>query len=551
MRAEHAGLLTEAVMESCAGIPRARRREWVIQLAERYDDVKRRAERGSRASGTWFTPAGAVGTLLDGCMPRRARTGWTLCDPACGTGHVLAGAAARLGAAGWTGARIARALHGMDIDPLAVAIARVRMTVAFGGGVAAWSAAIQCGDALEAGAWDGRVFDAVAGNPPFLGQLAQNSARTAAERASRAARFGGAVRRYADEASAFLLLGCELAPRGTVALVQPLAALATADSQPVRERCERTHALRAVAVLAARTFGADVRTCIVTLSSGRGAGRVRVRTEGGADAAVAAGRTRGGRWGAALAASRGVPDPGLGTDAATIGTIAGATSDFRQHYYGLRGRVGDAVGPRPATGERSLVTAGAIGVAHCGWGGSPATIHGRAFARPVVRPRELSADRVLGPWARDRGGRKVLVAPQKPVIAAWVDDRGMALPSVPVVTVRPHAARDAWLVGAALLAPPVAAEAWWRHGGSGLSAGALRVSARQLLALPLPTDPAAWRQGAELLKRWQRDGRGAARGVTAIAAEFAAVMCQAHGLAGARAARVASWWLRAAGIDAR
>ena len=551
MRAEHAGLLTEAVMESCAGIPRVRRREWVIQLAERYDDVKRRAERGSRASGTWFTPAGAVGTLLDGCMPRRARAGWALCDPACGTGHVLAGAAARLGTAGWTGARIARALHGMDIDPLAVAIARVRMAVAFGGGVGAWSASIRCGDALESGAWDGLAFDAVAGNPPFLGQLARDSARSVTERASRAARFGGAVRRYADEASAFLLLACELAPRGMVALVQPLAALATADGQPVRERCERTHALRAVSVLAARTFGADVRTCIVTLSSGRGAGTVRVRTEGGADAAVAAGRTRGGRWGAALAASRGVPDPGLGTAAATLGTIADATSDFRQHYYGLRGRVREAAGTRPAPGERRLVTAGAIGVARCGWGDAPATIHGRAFVRPVVRPRELAADRVLGPWARDRGGRKVLVAPQKPVIAAWVDDRGTALPSVPVVTVRPRAVQDAWLLGAALLAPPVAAEAWWRHGGSGLSAGALRVSARQLLALPLPTDRAHWRQGAELLERWQRGGRGTAGGPAAIAAEFAAVMCRAYGMTGTRADQVASWWLRTAGIDAR
>ena len=551
MRAEHAGLLTEAVMESCGAVPRAMRGERATLLAERYEDVKRRAERGARASGTWFTPPGAVGSLLDACMPRAPRSGWTLCDPACGTGHVLAGAAARLAAAGWAGSRLARALHGMDVDPLAVAIARVRMAFAFGGGIAAWSGAIRCGDALAPGAWEERTFDAVAGNPPFLGQLARDSARTADERASREARFGGAVRRYADEASAFMLLACELAPRGAVALVQPLAALATADGQPVRERCESTHALRAVTVLAPRTFGADVRTCIMALGTGRGPDTVRVRADAGEEVSVAARRTRGGRWGAALAASRDVPDPGLPAHADAIGTIAEATSDFRQHYYGLRDRVHEAAGPRPAAGDRMLVTVGAIGAARCGWGDAPATIHGRAIARPVVRPRELATDRVLGPWARDRGGRKVLVAPQKPVIAAWVDDRGRALPSVPVVTVRPRAAMDVWMVGAALLAPPVAAEAWWRHGGSGLSAGALRVSARQLMALPLPTDRRAWRAGAKMLERWQRGGHGATGRRDAIAAEFADVMCRAHGLRGPGATRISAWWLRTAGIASR
>jgi hypothetical protein len=545
MRAEHAGLLTEAVLASCMGAPRARRASRARGLADGYEAVKRRAERGGRESGTWFTPPGTVGSLLDACMPRTLPARWTLCDPACGTGHVLAGAAARLAARGWAPARIARALRGMDIDPLAVAIARVRLALAFGGGVAAWSRAVRCGDALAAGAWDGLEFGAVAGNPPFLGQLARSSARTPAERAARAGRFGGSVRRYADEASAFLALACELAPRGRVAMVQPLAALSTADGQPVRERCESTHALRSVEVLGARTFGADVRTCIVGLDGGRRAARVRVRAEDGTAIGLAAGRAAGGRWGAALAAARGVPDPGPSAGRATLASIADATSDFRQHYYGLRGKVREAPARGAGRGERMLVTAGTIGVAACAWGAAPATIHGRTFARPSVRASDLARDRVLGPWARARAGRKVLVAPQKPVLAAWVDDRGRALPSVPVVTVRPHRARDAWLVGAAILAPPVAAEAWWRHAGSGLSAGALRVSARQLLGLPLPADRAAWRRGAALLARWQRTPSAAA------ARAFAETMCRAHGVTGADARAVGGWWLRTARLDAR
>jgi hypothetical protein len=100
-------------------------------------------------------------------------------------------------------------------------------------------------------------------------------------------------------------------------------------------------------------------------------------------------------------------------------------------------------------------------------------------------------------------------------------------------------------VGAAILAPPVAAEAWWRHAGSGLSAGALRVSARQLLGLPLPADRAAWRRGAALLARWQRTPSAA------TARAFAETMCRAHGVTGADARAVGGWWLRAARLDAR
>jgi hypothetical protein len=540
-RPEDADLVDEALLGSCMEVPRAGRHAWVETLAARFEGVRRAVGEGGggRRTGAWFTGPREVGLVLDRAMPSEPDAGWTACDPACGTGHVLAGAAERLREHGWTGARIARALHGMDVDPMSAAIARVRMAVRFGGGLAAWRRAIRVGDALAEGAWPGARFDAVIGNPPFLGQLSARSARTSAERQARRDRFGGAVTRYADESAAFLLLGAELAPVGCVALVQPCSVLSAGDAQAVREACMSRHALCEVALLPARAFGAAVRTCIVVLRAGR-MHRVTVRDEAGHVRPVPARRLRGGRWGAAMASARGVPDNGTAAGTSLLESMAAFDADFRQHYYGLRGRVHEARTAAPRSGERMLVTSGSIGPALNTWGNRPTRIHGVDVRRPVVRTAELAPDPVMGPWIAARSGPKVLVAMQTGVPEAWVDGDGRALPSVPVVTVRPaRGARMAtWKVGAAIMSPWVAAEAWWRHGGSGMSPGALRLAARDLAAMPAPADARAWERGARALRRWQ------ARPESADARRaFAEAMCDAYRVArGARRRSLVEWW---------
>lgn len=548
-RPEHADLVDEALLGSCMGVPAARRDDWVEILAARYEGVRRAVGEGGggRRTGAWFTGPREVALLLDRAMPAAPGARWRACDPACGTGHVLAAAAERLTARGWAGARIARALHGMDVDPVAVAIARVRMAVRFGGGLAAWRRSVRVGDALAADAWPAARFDAVVGNPPFLGQLSARSARSEGERNARRARFGGAVTRYADESAAFLLLGTELAPRGCVALVQPCSVLAAADARGVREACAATHALQEVAMLPARAFGAAVRTCVVTLRAGR-AGRAVARDEAGHAHAVPAGRLRCGRWGAALATVRGVPAvTPAAAGAATLGSLGAFDADFRQHYYGLKGRVRDARGARPGRGEHALVTSGAIGPGSLAWGARPTRIHGADFLRPVVHARDLARDPVMGPWRAARAAPKVLVAMQTGVPEAWVDVRGQVLPSVPVVSVRPTRAGDLWKLAAAIMAPTTAAEAWWRHGGSGMSPGALRLSARDLAAMPAPRDARAWARGARAMHAWQR--RPAS---PAARQAFAVSMCDAYGVpAGARRDELVGWWIAAIARAAR
>jgi hypothetical protein len=540
-RTEHADLVDEALLGSCTDVPRGDRHAWVETLATRFDGVRRAAGEGGggRKTGAWFTGPREVGLILDRAMPAAPGARWTACDPACGTGHVLAGAAERLRALGWTGARIARALHGMDVDPMSVAIARVRMAVRFGGSLAAWRHAIRVGDALAEGAWQGATFDAVIGNPPFLGQLSARSARTSAERQARRDRFGGAVTRYADESAAFLLLGTELAPGGCVVLVQPCSVLAAGDAQPVREACTARHALHEVCILPARAFGAAVRTCIVSLRAGR-AMRARVRDETGRACPVPARRLRGGRWSAAVASVRGVPDNGNSAGTPLLGSMASFDADFRQHYYGLRGRVHAAHGGMPGRGERMLVTSGSIGPATNAWGDRPTRIHGVDVRRPVVREAELAPDPVMGPWLAARSGPKVLVAMQTGVPEAWVDAEGRALPSVPVVAVR--AARGArmatWKIGAAIMSPWIAAEAWWRHGGSGMSPGALRLAARDLAAMPAPADTHAWDRGARALRAWHARPASAAARRT-----FAEAMCDAYRVPPGPGRRMlVEWW---------
>jgi hypothetical protein len=105
---------------------------------------------------------------------------------------------------------------------------------------------------------------------------------------------------------------------------------------------------------------------------------------------------------------------------------------------------------------------------------------------------------------------KVLVATQTRVVEAAADPDGRFLPLTPVLSVEPLAPADVWRVAAALTAPQVTAWALRHHGGSALSADAVKLSARQILDAPLPTDPDAWSEAARRLRAGDIAGCGAA-----------------------------------------
>ncbi|GAB2981843.1 HsdM family class I SAM-dependent methyltransferase [Nocardioides montaniterrae] len=450
-----------------------------------------------RRKGAFYTPPDLVGWVLDHALPAG---GGRVLDPACGTGHFLVAAAERLGA---------RAVWGSDLDESAVAIARQRLraldpTLT----EAELRNRVRYADGLTA--WAGETFDAVVGNPPFLGQLRRATAGAS-----------GGIAAYTDTSAAFLHASLSLArDGGVVALVQPLSVLAARDAGPVRAAVARAGDVESFWCSAEPVFAdTTVLTCVPV---------VRVGAVSALDPD---------EWGSLAAPAFGVPLARLSRAGGVVGDLAACTADFRDQYYGLVPHVRDAVsGLRD--GEVRLVTSGLIEPLESRWGVAPTRFARRTYAAPAVRPADLPPK--LAAWAQQRLVPKLLVAGQGRVIEALVDPAGELLPSVPVVSVVPHDPADVWRLAAVLCAPPVVAYAAARYLGTGLSAGSVKVSAKQLAALPLPLDRAAWDEGARLVACMHaRSGPG----LLACMQASAEVMTAAYGIDDPA---LTTWWLERA-----
>ena len=94
-------------------------------------------------------------------------------------------------------------------------------------------------------------------------------------------------------------------------------------------------------------------------------------------------------------------------------------------------------------------------------------------------------------------------------------------------------------LAAALASPPVSANALRRHAGAALSSDAIKLSAKQVLDVTLPTDAPAWHEGVGHL-------RAAAAAATGERAgdwrdelyAFGSAMCRAYAVGD----EVLEWW---------
>jgi len=118
-----------------------------------------------RAPGAVDTPPALAKRLVARTLAPllRERREPSVLDPACGAGQLLVCAYDRL--APRMGPRAIRCLHGIDIDPEAVAAARAALRTRCGDARAA-AQAIRCADALSGPVR--RRFDAVLANPPWV-----------------------------------------------------------------------------------------------------------------------------------------------------------------------------------------------------------------------------------------------------------------------------------------------------------------------------------------------------------------------------------------------
>ena len=420
-----------------------------------------------RARGAFYTPSDVAARLVGWAVEGLDRP--VVLDPACGGGAFLLEAA-----------RHTDRLIAIDIDPLAVAVTEAAVLLATG-----TRPQVHVRDALL-DAWP--AADVVVGNPPFLGQLRVDTARTPA----RAEALGAAG--YVDDAALFLLAAARHAPR--VALLQPESIVSVAAAAAIR--AELGPRVERIWVPDRPLFDASVRVVGIVLRDGaRG---------------VAS-------WSSVLADARGIPPVSL-VGHGTLGDGAEVTAGFRDEYYGLAELVAEA-GP----GAAPLITSGLIDPGTCRWGRAPARYGRRTWEAPAVDLAGLSAS-PLAAWGQRQLVPKVLVATQTRVIEAVADELGEWLPCTPVLTVIPRSL-DLWHVLAALLAPAASAWALRTAGGAALSADAVKLSATQLRALPLPAPGADWDAAADAVRRGDLRAAGAAT-------------CRAHGLDDGDA--LLDWW---------
>jgi SAM-dependent methyltransferase len=539
------------------------------------------------AQGAHYTPEPLVswvfGTALDSTLHsmRCEATGArglpgervpTVLDPACGAGNFLVEAARRLAALGWPMATVlAHGVFGVDIDARAIELCRGRLLELCPNGTSSEECArvelalrrhVVVGDSLDegpvaalrpAGAEIGG-FDLVVGNPPFLNRLERATALEKRRVEALRRRHPGALGRYADAACAFLLDGVEaLHPGGAVAFVMPQSFLSAAEAGATRARLLERGELTAIWSCDERLFSeAQVAVCAVCLRRNNEARGQPIARAFGADFAPVSAWTglppAGDEpWSPMLAEAAGVPDVSRTVAAsAALSTIATATADFRDQYYGLRGAIFESDDPR-RDARPMLVTTRHVDLARCAWGGVPVRVHGAAWTRPCVDRARLAGDLGMTRWLASRLVPKVLVATQTRILEAVVDAEGAWVPLVPLITVLPRDPDESalWRIASAVASPVSVAHAASHVYGSALSPGALKLSARQVLALPIPSDIARWNQSADALRHASSAASDDAR--CRALDDFAALSCVAYGLDPGDAARVLGFWRTRAG----
>jgi hypothetical protein len=463
------------------------------------DSGGRRSTR--KKTGAYYTPASLVEYVLDAGLDGGrlgVSTGRGVHDPACGSGLFLVGAMRRL-ARRIPIEEAARCVSGMDVNPAAVLLARFAMWLECSGAVRVEELErnIRVGDALMGE--DGRCYDAIVGNPPFLNQLETATAHGAARAKLLQERYGEAARCYADTAGIFLAMAVRrVRSGGRVSLVQPQSLLSARDAEPTRRAVLDAGVLAELWVAQEHVFGASVLVCVPTVRVGdRTTAKPVVRAGGDyrklppSEEQVSAAS-----WAPLVASAHGIPEFEYASSG-VLGDIAEATADFRDQFYGLRGCiVEDSVDPDAPR----VVTTGLIDPAACLWGERATRIDGHRWEAPRADLDLLGRDPEMARWARQRLVPKVLLATQTRVLEAAVDAEGLWLPVTPLITVRPRDPVMLWTMGALLCSPVLSAIGLRRHAGAGLSASAIKLSAKQVLQLPIPEDADALLAAGELFR---------------------------------------------------
>ena len=492
-----------------------------------------------RKRGSHFTPETLASRVASESLQLVEVTQRTrIIDPACGGGVFLLAMAQALHDRGFGAEHIVnQMLFGQDVDEQAVAVSRSALSEWAHQHGARAVPQVRCLDSLSLEPWLCDCFDVIVGNPPFQSQLSSVTSRTVEQNRTLSKQLGVELGAYADTAGLFCVQSLSyLRPNGVLALVLPRSLLATRDASPIRQRLSESCHLHTLWFAHSKVFQANV-DVIVGMWTPRSVPprpttvRVGAEWQRVASVAVDSGLDT---WSALWAASHRIPWVELDASLPTLGSVAIASAGFRDEYYGVISALEDTHGQAVSPEQVKVISTRLVDPNVCLWGRSAARLGKRDWRTPVVNLDHINDPKVQRWIARQRQP-KTVVATQTKVVEAVADPCGEYVALTPLISVWSDEL-DPWQVTAALLAPPITAWLLGRFGGAGLSERALKVSAKQLSRIPLPSNAKAWKHAAHMLREPTVDWE-----------QFARISSQAYGLASDAAADLSAWWVERAG----
>ena len=455
--------------------------------------------RRRRADGVFYTPE-----LLSRWLVRRAsssRAPEAVCDCACGAGSFL------LAALDLAKGRAPR-LVGVDIDPIAVEITRVRLFSELTrrgligpSTVEALVADVRVGDGLEV---ELPQVDLVVGNPPFGNAISSDTARDESVSERHKALFGELAAGSYDLSFLFVARGVTLLrEHGRYGFILPMSVLSLSSAAPLRSHlAELAPPTTIWTPSSSRLFhGADVLTAILVGERGAAPAEVQVSTaamdevHGGPEDPFRAAPPRlHDTWSTLLSPERAILAD-LEDNAVAFETLGSLFEVYGGAATGAAYNLRPFIEEGEGEGHEglALITTGLIDRYACLWGERRC----RYLKSSWLHPRWPAEDGEGVPKDVQRASMrqreaKILVAGLSKVVEAIADPEGALGGVVSTWCVSSSTAcwssNTIWLLEAALNAPIFSLVYMVRYAGKALSGGNTTVGRRELSAMPIFAD---------------------------------------------------------------
>ena len=424
-----------------------------------------------------------------------------VCDPSVGGGSFLLAVAEYLNDLGESPTKIVQELlWGIDLDQGAIEVANASISI--WGSSEEWvtpnNGHLAIANSLQSGLSSFSEppksgFVAVIGNPPFQNQLQESTVRPIEQTRELREKWQVDTGPYADTASYFLLVALSLlGEMGKCLLIQPQSILSTVDAEPIRLKLTEVANLEGIWIGGANIFEAGVNVCAPLISKGFAQKPARI-WKGAEITELKQRLTNQENWANAMAIVQDVPRVHLSGD--KLGERSAATAGFRDQFYGLAPHVYE--NDINQTTAAPLITVGMIDPLRNRWGTANFRYAGKSWSKPVVNLETLNqADQELYEWVKERLRPKVLLATQTKVLEVIPDLDGKLIPSTPVISIECDP-QDIWKITAVLSSAAMSAYAFSTTAGSALSSNTIKLSAKQVMNLPLPSESNHWTKASK------------------------------------------------------